>query len=670
MSTTELNITEDQRDIFNKLYKKNKYTHDEINGLCEQLFRLNSSIDIKDVTINTPFAHLDLNIYDQNFKDFIQSCNEIFDDSKISPESKFIKINSSFNNNCYNKNFKNKFKLYLLQLRYICCFNHLILNKKLRDVILKNIRLLGNCDADIIDSYTPDTLRQAASAVYNSVPQLPFSQNTRELFTKGKRRVKSELYEFYLNLQNTGVQGFRLFDPTSLRDIQLPDVNVEAVPTANPTATPTAAPSATPTAVPSAVPAGPDINGNAEPLDQQQRLNLLRLKTRNNFNTLSNLYQNGFVSSYDVTNSVDHATNIDTAIDLNNTKVSLKNSFNTELAYYKAKVAAGDHDVISNTLRSLGIGFAPLSLGFSIFATNIISYILDQIFKTDYIKSLSKNKENLDNFKKNLSKFALFLFKEGYKINLGTIEDCTLQEGKYNNLFYTASKIQEDFFTQTNDNYDKFLLEYNNFIYVYNLICDKTKEEIEKFITCDDCADSNAPLAVNADSDAPLAVNADSNAPLAVNADSDAPLAVSADSNAPLAVNADDDYETKINKLYTVLENTGCQTNIPSQQFYNTKSKDEKKAILRNAFPESKEVIVPKCYFDKIITFFKKYIESVLINMYPESSEQLYPESRAKTTRSRNVGGPKSTGGRKTRKLRKNKTKRRKAYRKRHTRRH
>jgi hypothetical protein len=382
------------------------------------------------------------------------------------------------------------------------------------------------------------------------------------------------------------------------------------------------------------------------------------------------LYQNGFVSSYDVTNSVDHATNIDTAIDLNNTKVSLKNSFNTELAYYKAKVAAGDHDVISNTLRSLGIGFAPLSLGFSIVATNIISYILDEIFKTDYIKSLSKNKENLDNFKKNLSKFVLFLFKEGYKIDLDTIEDCTLQEGKYNNLFYTASKIQEDFFTQTNDNYDKFLLEYNNFIYVYNLICDKTKEEIEKFITCDDCDDSNAPLAVNADSDAPLAVNADSNAPLAVNADSDAPLAVSADSNAPLAVNADDDYETKINKLYTVLENTGCQTNIPSQQFYNTKSKDEKKAILRNAFPESKKVIVPKCYFDKIITFFKKYIESVLIKMYPESRAQLYPEPRARTTRSRNVGGPNSTGGRKTRKLRKNKTKRRKAYRKRHTRRH
>jgi hypothetical protein len=613
-----------------------------------------NSINSTTVTIDTPFADLDLtddNIYDQNFKEFIQSCNKIFDDSKISPESKFIKINSSFKNNCYNKNFKNKFKLYLLQLRYICCFNHLILNKKLRDVILKNIRLLGNCDTDIIDPYTSASFRNVASqvasqpkkfiqAVYNSAP----------ILKKARKMVSRELYEFNLNLQNTGVQDFRLFDSTTLKDIQLPDVNIEAVPTANPTATPTAAPSATPTAVPSAVPAGPDINGNDKPLDQQQRLNLLRLKTRNNFNTLSNLYQNGFVSSYDVTNSVDHATNIDTAIDLNNTKVSLKNSFNTELAYYKAKVAAGDHDVISNTLRSIGIGFAPLSLGFSIVATNIISYILDEIFKTDYIKSLSKNKENLDNFKKNLSKFVLFLFKEGYKIDLDTIEDCTLQEGKYNNLFYTASKIQEDFFTQTNDNYDKFLLEYNNFIYVYNLICDKTKEEVEKFITCDDCDDSNAPLAVNADSDAPIAV--------------------SADSNAPLAVNADDDYETKINKLYTVLEKTNCATNIPSQQFYNTKSKDEKKAILRNAFPESKEVIVPKCYFDKIITFFKKYIESVLINMYPESREQLYPESIAQPTRSRNVGGPKSTGGRKTRKLRKNKTKRRKAYRKRHTRRH
>jgi hypothetical protein len=35
MSTTELNITQDQSDIFNELYEKNKYTHDEINGLCE-----------------------------------------------------------------------------------------------------------------------------------------------------------------------------------------------------------------------------------------------------------------------------------------------------------------------------------------------------------------------------------------------------------------------------------------------------------------------------------------------------------------------------------------------------------------------------------------------------------------------------------------------------------
>ena len=662
MPRTELNITGDQTDIFNELYEKNKYTHDEINKLCEKLFRLNG-IDSTTVTINTPFADLDLtddSIYDQNFKEFIESCNKIFDDSRISPESKFIKINSSFKNNCYSNDFKNKFKLYLLQLRYICCYNHLILNKKLLDVILKNIKLLGNCDSELIDKYTTQEVRGFASTVattassiakkaWNAAPRAPISQETRQTITSKVKSARDELQHFIIDLQNKGVEA--IMDTSKVKRVDLPPTQILNIP------------------IDLDIKEDDKSNQDDKSLTQSDKLRLLRLKTRNNFNTLSDLYQIGFVSSCDVANSVDHLKKIDTAIDLNNTKISLKNSFNTELAYYKARVAGGDHDIISNTLRSLGVGLAPVSLGFSIVATNVISYILEEFFKTNYVKSLKESKENLDAFRKKLNKFILYYAKKGKLINLDTIENCTLQSGTANNLFYTASQIQEEFFTQTYNNYDKFLIKYNNFIYVYNLICDKTQQEIFKFIKCgDNCDDADTPA--NAPADTPA--NADAPAP--------APANALADADAPPAVNAVDDYETKINKLYTVLEHEGCLTRYStSQKFYMDKSEDEKKEILRTMFQKSTEDIpIPiRCGKQQISALFQNFIEPVLSEKYTDYNTIIRNPATTTTLYGRKVVPPVrfngSGGKRKTRKLRKNKTRKQnkqiKSYRKRHTRR-
>jgi hypothetical protein len=597
-------LDEKQKETFKNMYYKTKYTNQELDLLCNELFDINKK-DITTINKDTEFMlenFDDKTIYSVSFMNFLNTTNNIFNDDKITNESKYIKIYQSFKNRCYNKNFKAKIKLYLLQLKFICCFNHKILLEKLYDVILKNIKLIGNCDQGMIESNLPIELRNTMSYLKNCVSSDSEIQEVGNsifgsLFqTASNMSIRAANQDFSKNLISSASNVVCPVKKPEL--IDLPTISIENLPQ--------------------------DFNqlnyDNVEKHDKSDghvsvgvdddlkidKLRILVMKTREMFSSLVKLYYDNYVSICDLTNSINHEEDISKAIRNYSTKTALKNSFNSELAYWKTVSSApGAHGHISKIILSLGLGFAPISFGISYIGGAFIDWLIDLVFKSNYVRILDKSAVTIKEFNLSLVKFKNFLYKkEGKYINNSQINECKIGNRNRYKLFYTASLLQEDFIVKTFEYYDKILLKYNNFLYIYNLLCDTTKEQDNEFIETSNLPEDNINL------------------PKTINQQGES-KAVSTKK------------EELVNELFDKLENskTICLTHDSESRYipiYRSKTPDEKKQILGLAYDLNTEILpIPKkCTANQISRLFNRFIGKAIdaINADPSlASKQVLP---------------------------------------------
>ena len=233
----------------------------------------------------------------------------------------------------------------------------------------------------------------------------------------------------------------------------------------------------------------------------------------------------------------------------------------------------------------------------------IIDLILNKIYELDIIKTLNENKLYNSNFIESKQKFLSILYKSKEEIQASSINNCRPDEriDKYTQAYELYNKHTNDCF----NNYDNYLQDFINFKYIYNLLCDKTKEQIVNYIDSD----------IEIDADANV-IDADANE-------------IVADANEIVA----DDIEQKVNKLYDRLQRGTCYARDGVLILYhlkditkgfvdgNERNEVEKKAILRKAII-STNGIVPKnircTNGQKFGVFINNYIKPFLDTPTPD----------------------------------------------------
>ena len=151
------------KKVFDELY--NTIKHSDIEGknqtlndeITDEIFALFPKDNNLVITVDTKFIKIEdiyereKEIYSNDFKQFISDSKKIFNDIRISKESKYIKISDSFSKLCFDDSFKNKFIKHLVNLRYITLYNHKILLLQLKQCIINMYHIIGNCDSGIIE---------------------------------------------------------------------------------------------------------------------------------------------------------------------------------------------------------------------------------------------------------------------------------------------------------------------------------------------------------------------------------------------------------------------------------------------------------------------------------------------------------------------------------------
>jgi hypothetical protein len=595
MSQNEIQLEE----LFKKIYKTPNYTNKAVQEFCLQLFTLNN-VDIENIKENSDFLtlkYVDSQIYNKQFLNFLDTCDSILEDKRISSESKYIKIYSSFSNKCYEDSFKKSLIMHLLKLKYISCYNHAILMKQLKTVILCNIKLIGGCDTGMVESYLPQYVRECLSSASKNLTQMssslnPLSSQKTPTVTSAVdesniptklsllSQIKKEYKKTNLILKTTGVTSMTC--PINISKQELPECPIESVPEI---LIPNQ--SVTETTEYKDIIAKEDYSDDI-PIDRLKAkiLKLIVFKARDNCNSLISLYRNGFVSALDFLNSTQHEENINVAIDKNNLKLQLKNSLNSELAVYKAKHSLSHQLGIGHAIKSLGLVGAPLTLGTSIAITAAlgtgIDMAIDAIYATDFVQHLIKSSDNKKQFIKSILEFQIDLFKEGFLIYDSDIESCEIQDNKRYNLFYTASNIQDEFYKKSNEHFDKHISKYEFYLYIYNLLCDTTKEQDIKFIQQDVFTDGEPEELT------------------------------------------DEILTEKVNKLYSKLKRGTCadsnQVFGETFQRYKGLTENDQKNVLSMAIRENPSINLSKCTPAKVMSLFENFIKPY-INQIPPTAK-------------------------------------------------
>ena len=554
------------KKVFDELY--NTIKHSDIEGknqtlndeITDEIFALFPKDNNLVITVDTKFIKIEdiyereKEIYSNDFKQFISDSKQILNDIRISKESKYIKISDSFSKLCFDDSFKNKFIKHLVNLRYITLYNHKILLLQLKQCIINMYHIIGNCDSGIIEKNMPIELR---SLLFNFITN-PIRNISNSAITFIKTNLL--LIEDQLSLSNSPPPRSSLTKFTD--DINSIGIQTILFPENLTPQTPTIRPLTQQQLTPQQVIEGQQIQKNI--ISDLQNKSIIN-STRTGFTLLVNFYDTKTVSALDLIWDIEN-DDVGTAIEKNNTKNSLKNALNAELT--RIKILASDPNNtthISAVVRSLGFYLIPVSLGLSFIGGMIIDLILNKIYELDIIKTLNENKLYNSNFIESKQKFLSILYKSKEEIQASSINNCRPDEriDKYTQAYELYNKHTNDFF----NNYDNYLQDFINFKYIYNLLCDKTKEQIVNYIDSD----------IEIDADANV-IDADANE-------------IVADANEIVA----DDIEQKVNKLYDRLQRGTCYARDGVLILYhlkditkgfvdgNERNEVEKKAILRKA---------------------------------------------------------------------------------------
>ena len=653
------------KEIFYELYNSDPhtYTDEKTKELNDKILKLynkplsNGIINAQEIYDSQP------DIYkNDTFTQFISTTRKIIDDTKISQESKYIKLSDSFSNLCFDNSFKDRFIKHLINLRYITIYNHEILILELRQSLIDIYLMIANCDAGILEKNTPIEVRELLNYFITEPIKYPprkiiefardnssqikeqlsltkpsptnDSSNTSAFLSSLKevlRDVKSEFKGIASDIANVDTRGatnivfsHEPFQPLTGRNVKgSKSTSVDA----------------------------DDFSGKKEieeiivdSLEDKSTINSARC----GFSLLVNYYVNNTISAVDLNFKIERDKVAD-AISKSDTKKAIKHAFDAEITRIKATAAApGSHTIISSIAKSLGYGLAPASFGLTILGGWMIDLILNSIYESNTVKTLNENLLYNTDFIKSKKIFLKKLFEDSLEIK-DKNERC-LPEDRIKN-YTIAYNIYNEYLKKCSSNYDNYLNDFNDFKYIYDLLCDKTVEQKVKFINS------------NIDAD---------------------------------AITDENQYtiEEKVNLLYNKLESTSsCKDSILLSSYFKNKNDEprtelKKKNILRMSI--SKNKIIPdiqklrcttdgKKFGEFVNTYIKDFLGTDTTNVPTATATANVPTATANVptatanvpTASDNVptasdNVPISKGGgaiklrkRKSRKLRKRKTQRR-----------
>ncbi len=478
------NLNPKIKQIFNELYNTKMHTLDnndtkQLNKRIIELKILN--IQVENITSSSRFITIediynnDSNVYTDDFKKYINESKKIISDERISDESKYIKMSDSFSKLCFDDSFKNKLIKHIVNLRYISIYNHDILLLQLKECIVNMYITIGNCDEGFTEKNMPIGLREFFSNVITNSKNM--SNSVIKLISNNLSLIDNELSLKNTNTKENANQISSFFN--RLRD-EWHSIGQDF-------AHGKTLFSDTRTSLQSTIPQT-DINEVEE--TKKNVIDKLKIKTtinsaRTGFTLLVNYYKENTISALDLkweleTNTVGNAIQ---KYDLAN---AAKNALQSEIT--RIKILATDPSYkgsyLTNVARGLGWGLIPISFGISFIGGILIENLVNYITEHDLYKTLNENKMYNENFIKSKKEFRKILYDKKETIQPSSINSC--EPNVRNTKYSVAYKLYDDYTQKCIEYFDNYLQEFINFKYIYNLLCDKTPEQIVNYINSND----------------------------------------------------------------------------------------------------------------------------------------------------------------------------------------
>jgi len=536
-------ISTDDDELFNKLYNQfdNKTkikSSDFDNSMFEDLGIDKVSIKNKIIDENNNFINVDKPfeeiIYDENpdlftpkFKQLITSVNDIIDNKKSIQEVKYILLNNILPNNCRSgAGFRNRLKLYLIQLYKTSLINHYILYIYFNAVLINIIRNIQGCDTGPFESLLPRTIRMKLGEAFGKgKPKPPFSATLPDdddeepnkksnIVARGFSAMQSLPTQFGTTVQNLPTASSFIKKPiTSIadtgkvltgympkeqlvregeleeekdlppiitkqmkiqqnRDIETNKTQIEnkideEIPTLDLKKT-------------------PENSEEEIPKDKQKTalfLSSFYSNVRQKATTLLKCYINDNVSLFDTAVNYEDSE-IQEALSKKSTLDSMKKSINSEFSHIQ--MSQNKFPLFSHTnsafLISAGVaGVSLLTMGADMGAGMVAGFLLNALLKSDAFMTLKESSNVKNEFQNTITSFNNKIRK-----TVSNIKSC--ETLKIYNLFKYSNNIIEAYCSISQKYYDEYLIKYNYFFQIYLMLCKEVKfpdinyEEVKKKI--------------------------------------------------------------------------------------------------------------------------------------------------------------------------------------------
>ena len=509
----DINITENDQKIFDKLYyqfeKSRNIKSSDLEKVMFNDLGLNKE-DIEKTFYNpNPFKEIDESqeIFSSKFKELVISVNNIILDSKSINEVKYILLNNILPKNCRSgAGFKNRLKLYLIELYKICLINHYILYFYLNSILINIIRNIGSCDTGPFESVIPRYVRGILHDI-KTVPGTTASSIVASILPKNTSKKQSD---FSKNLP-----GDDNVNPSFLERIGAQSRNI---PTADEVIT---------RPLQSLVKLGKTVTGtiseeqnvrqefiredvmipplitkqiyelksapDASKIEEEINSEIRQLKNENTTDEKkdkTNLYLSSLFSSirqksitlikcYNSNNVslLDTATdaedgNIEEALKKKDALNSMNKSLNTEFSHIQTTQQTYSshnlHNYSSFLLSAGAAGVTLLTAGADMGSVAIAAFLLNVLLKSDTYAALRDSKQITTNFQKSITDF-----NDKIKKTVIRVKEC--KQNDIYRLFQESNLILEAYCAISKKYYDDYLIKYNYFFQIYMMLCKDVK---------------------------------------------------------------------------------------------------------------------------------------------------------------------------------------------------